>query len=194
MEDTGLVEVNSPSSMLLDQYEDASGCAVTAVVEGSRIFLHEIQALVGSTPYPNPRRVVLGLDYNRLLQIVAVLEKKVGLNLSKQDVYVNVVGGLDIIEPGYDLALCLAIISSIRDIPISNKTIIIGEIGLLGEVRPVANIERRLKEACKLGFRKAIIPCVNSETYKKINSIGLELKQVKKVTDAIIQGLKQDKS
>lgn len=194
MEDNGLVEVNSPSSMLLDQYEDASGCAVTAVVEGSRIFLHEIQALVGSTPYPNPRRVVLGLDYNRLLQIVAVLEKKVGLNLSKQDVYVNVVGGLDIIEPGYDLALCLAIISSIRDIPISNKTIIVGEIGLLGEVRPVANIERRLKEACKLGFKKAIIPCVNSEIYKKINSIGLELKQVKKVTDAIIQGLKQDKS
>ena len=106
----------------------------------------------------------------------------------------NVVGGLDIIEPGYDLALCLAIISSIRDIPISNKTIIVGEIGLLGEVRPVANIERRLKEACKLGFKKAIIPCVNSEIYKKINSIGLELKQVKKVTDAIIQGLKQDKS
>lgn len=192
MEDNGLIEINSPSSMFDNQLENASGCALTAILEGSRIFLHEIQALVGSTNYSNPRRVALGLDYNRLLQILAVLEKKVGLNLSKQDVYVNVVGGLDIIEPGYDLALCLAIISSIRDIPISSKTIIIGEIGLLGEIRSVDNIERRLKEAQKLGFEKAIIPTVSKEVYKKINSTGLEIKQVKKVTDAIIQGLKQD--
>lgn len=191
MEDCGLVEINSPSSMLLEQNEGAAGCAVTAVLEGSRIFLHEIQALAGSTSYTNPRRVALGLDYNRLLQILAVLEKKVGLNLSKQDVYVNVVGGLDIIEPGYDLALCLSIISSVRDIPVCDKTIIIGEIGLLGEIRPVDNIERRLKEAYKLGFKKAIIPTINSEVYKKINSIGLEIIQVKKVTDAIIQGLKK---
>lgn len=191
MEDCGLVEISSPSSMLLEQSDGASGCAVAAVLEGSRIFLHEIQALAGSTNYSNPRRVALGLDYNRLLQILAVLEKKVGLNLSKQDVYVNVVGGLDIIEPSYDLALCLAIISSIRDIPVCEKTILIGEIGLLGEIRSVDNIERRLKEAYKLGFKKAIIPTVSSEVYKKINSIGLEITQVKKVTDAIIQGLKK---
>ncbi len=192
MEDCGLVEVNSPSSMFQDTIEGACGCAVASVLEGSRIFLHEIQALVGSTPYPNPRRVALGLDYNRLLQIVAVLEKKVGLNLSKQDIYVNVAGGLDIIEPSYDLALCLAIISSIRDIAINSKTIIIGEIGLLGEVRSVANIERRLKEASKLGFKRAIIPKVSSETYKKISSLGLDIRQVKLVTDAIVEGLKQD--
>ena len=90
------------------------------------------------------------------------------------------------------MALCLAIISSIRDIPISSKTIIIGEIGLLGEIRSVDNIERRLKEAYKLGFKKAIIPALNEKTFEKINSIGLEIKQVKKVTDAIIQGLKQE--
>ena len=192
MEDEGLVEINSPSSALLEQTENASGSAVVAVLEGSRIFLHEIQALVGSSNYSNPRRVAVGLDYSRLLQILAVLEKKVGLNLSKQNVYVNVVGGLDIIEPSYDLALCLAIISSIRDIPISSKTIIIGEIGLLGEIRSVDNIERRLKEAYKLGFKKAIIPALNEKTFEKINSIGLEIKQVKKVTDAIIQGLKQE--
>jgi len=191
MEDDGLIEVNSPSQMLLEQPQDASGSAVVATLEGSRIFLHEIQALVGSTNYTNPRRVAVGIEYNRLLQVLAVLEKKVGLNLSKQDVYVNVVGGIDIVEPSYDLALCLAIISSIRDIPIDNTTIIIGEVGLLGEIRYVDNIERRLKEAKKLGFKKAIIPNVSDKISKKISDIGLEIKQVSKVTDAIIYGLKQ---
>ena len=192
MEDDGLIEVTSPSQMLIEQPKDASGSAVVATLEGSRIFLHEIQALVGSTNYTNPRRVAVGLEYNRLLQVLAVLEKKVGLNLSKQDVYVNVVGGIDIIEPSYDLALALAIISSIRDIPISNTTIIIGEVGLLGEIRYVDNIERRLKEAKKLGFKKAIIPKVSDKVYDKISKIGLDIKQVSKVTDAIIQGLKQE--
>ena len=114
------------------------------------------------------------------------------MNLSKQDVYVNVVGGIDIIEPSYDLALALSIISSIRDIPISNTTIIIGEVGLLGEIRYVDNIERRLKEAYKLGFTRAIIPKVSDKTYLKIKDIGLEIKQVGKLTEAIIQGLKQE--
>ena len=191
MEDDGLVEVNSPSQMLLNEYTQASGASVVATLEGSRVFLHEIQALVGSTSYTNPRRVAVGIDYNRLLQVLAVLEKKVGLNLSKQDVYVNVVGGIDIIEPSYDLALALSIISSIRDIPINNTTIIIGEVGLLGEIRYVDNIERRLKEAYKLGFTKAIIPKVSDKTYSKIKDIGLEIKQVTKLTEAIIQGLKQ---
>lgn len=192
MEDEGLVEITSPSQMLLENHQGAAGSAVVATLEGSRIFLHEIQALVGSTNYPNPRRVAVGLEYNRLLQVLAVLEKKVGLNLSKQDVYVNVVGGIDIIEPSYDLALALSIISSIRDIPINHTTIIIGEVGLLGEIRYVDNIERRLKEASKLGFKKAIIPNISNKTFEKIKDIGLEIKQVSKLTDAIIQGLKQD--
>ena len=192
MEDDGLVEINSPSQMLLEQHNNASGSAVVATLEGSRIFLHEIQALVGSTNYTNPRRVAVGIEYNRLLQVLAVLEKKVGLNLSKQDVYVNVVGGIDIVEPSYDLALALSIISSIRDIPIKPDTIIIGEVGLLGEIRYVDNIEQRLKEAQKLGFKKAIIPTTNKKTSAKLKDLGLEIKQVSKLTDAIIQGLKQD--
>lgn len=192
MEDNGLEEVNSPSQMLLEQHQGASGSAVAATLEGSRIFLHEIQALVGSTNYTNPRRVAVGLEYNRLLQVLAVLEKKVGLNLSKQDVYVNVAGGIDIIEPSYDLALALAIISSIRDIPIRPDTILIGEVGLLGEIRYVDNIERRLKEAQKLGFKRAIIPNLSEKISKKLSEINLEIKQVSKLTDAIIQGLKQD--
>jgi len=192
MEDNGLVEVNSPSQILMEQPEGATGSAVVATLEGSRIFLHEIQALVGSTNYSNPRRVAVGLEYNRLLQILAVLEKKVGINLSKQDVYVNVVGGIDIIEPSYDLALAIAIISSIRDISIPPTTIIIGEVGLLGEIRYVDNIERRLKEASKLGFKKAIIPKVNDKVYKKIKEFNIEIKQVSKLTDAIVQALKQE--
>lgn len=192
MEDEGLVEVNSPSQMLMEETHNASGSAIVATLEGSRIFLHEIQALVGSTNYTNPRRVAVGLEYNRLLQILAVLEKKVGLNLSKQDVYVNAVGGIDIIEPSYDLALALSVISSIRDIPIRKDVIIIGEIGLLGEIRRVDNIERRLKEASKLGFKKAIIPKVSDTILNKIKNLNIEIKQTEKLTDAIIQGLKQD--
>ena len=192
MEDDGLIEVNSPSQMLLEQHQGASGSAVVATLEGSRIFLHEIQALVGSTNYANPRRVAVGLEYNRLLQVLAVLEKKVGLNLSKQDVYVNVVGGIDIVEPSYDMALALAVISSIREIAIRPDTILIGEVGLLGEIRYVDNIERRLKEAQKLGFKRAIIPKLNEKLSKKITELDLEIKQVSKLTDAIIQGLKQD--
>ncbi len=191
MEDEGLIEVKSPSQMLLEQAQNAAGSAVVATLEGSRIFLHEIQALVGSTNYTNPRRSAVGLEYNRLLQIIAVLEKKVGLNLSKQDVYVNVAGGIDIIEPSYDLALCLAIISSLRDIEIPLGTIIIGEVGLLGEIRYVDNLERRLKEAQKLGFTRAIIPFVDEKTNSKIKEIGLEIIQVKKITQAIAAGLKQ---
>ncbi|MBQ8476420.1 DNA repair protein RadA, partial [bacterium] len=125
------------------------------------------------------------------LQVIAILEKKVGLNLSKQDVYVNVVGGIDIIEPSYDLALALSIISSMRDIPIAQDTIIIGELGLLGEVRYVDNIERRLREALKLGFKKAIIPRLNSKTSAKIKDIALEIIEVSKITDAITGALKR---
>ncbi len=192
MEDEGLIEINSPSQMLLNEHQEAAGSAVVATLEGSRIFLHEIQALAGTTSYTNPRRVAVGIEYNRLLQVLAVLEKKVGLNLSKQDVYVNVVGGIDIIEPSYDLALALAIISSVRDIPIKKDTIMIGEVGLLGEIRYVDNLERRLKEAQKLGFKRAIIPKINDKTSAKLKELNLEIKQVSKLTEAIIQGLKQD--
>ncbi|MBR1617005.1 DNA repair protein RadA [bacterium] len=195
MEDEGLVEVTSPSQMLLEEWSDAAGSAIVATLEGSRVLLHEIQALAGTTNYTNPRRVAVGLEYNRLLQVLAILEKKVGLNLSKQDVYVNVVGGIDIVEPGYDLALALAIISSVRDVPIRRDTIIIGELGLLGEVRYVDNIESRLKEAAKLGFKRAIIPKLTEKTRKKLKTNEVlkdfEIVQVSKITEGIIQGLKQ---
>ena len=140
----------------------------------------EIQALVGTTSYPSPRRVTNGIDMSRLHQILAVLEKRVGLNLSKQDVYVNVMGGIEVDEPSADLGIALAIATCANDIVVDSQTVIIGEIGLSGEIHPVDNIEKRLNEAIASGFKKAIIPYAN-----KIESNKIEIVPVKKLMDAI---------
>ena len=137
----------------------------------------EIQALVGTTPYPSPRRVSNGIDYNRLLQILAVLEKRVGLNLSKQDVYVNVIGGIDIDEPAADLGVALAVTTCARDVVVSPDTVIVGELGLSGEIRAVNNLNKRIREAEKLGFKKIIVPKSNSlkkEEFKEIQILEVE--------------------
>ena len=185
MEDDGLSEVLNPSELFLDQENlNSCGCSIIPTLEGTRVLLLEIQSLVGATPYPNPRRVARGIEYNRLLQILAVLEKRVGMNLSKQDVYINVIGGIDIIEPASDLGVALAILSCARDIPILDKTIIIGEIGLSGEVRAVDNLEKRLKEAQKLGFENAIIPKIRKNDFK-FDKLNIKITQVSKLTEAI---------
>ncbi len=193
MEDDGLNEVLNPSELFLNPSDTSScGCSIIATLEGTRVLLLEIQALTGSTPYPNPRRVARGIEYNRLLQILAVLEKRVGLNLSKQDVYINVIGGIDIIEPAADLGVALAVLSCARDIPLKNKTVMIGEIGLSGEIRAADNLEKRLKEAQKLGFEYAIIPKVNKNIAQKIEKLQIKTIQVTKLTDAIVQAFKRD--
>lgn len=188
MEDIGLVEVKNPSELFLSDRENitTSGSTIIATLEGTRCLLLEVQALVGFTPYPNPRRVARGVEYDRLLQIIAVLEKRVGLNLSKQDVYINVIGGIDIIEPAADLGIALAILTSSKEVYIKKETICLGEIGLNGEVRSVDNLETRLKEAKKMGFRSAIIPKINNKIIKeRIEKIGIEFFEVLKITDAI---------
>lgn len=188
MEDTGLVEVKNPSELFLSDRENqtTSGSTIIPVLEGTRCLLLEIQALTGATPYPNPRRVARGVEYDRLLQILAVLEKRVGLNLSKQDVYINVIGGIDVMEPAADLGIALAVLTSARDITINQNTVCFGEIGLNGEIRSADNIEARLKEAQKLGFRRAIIPKINSNRIKeRIQKIGIEIIEVSKIIDAI---------
>ena len=146
----------------------------------------EIQALVGTTPYPAPRRVANGVDLSRLLQILAVLEKRIGLNLSKQDVYVNVIGGMDVTEPAADLGIALAIITCVRDVVMDSGTAIIGEIGLSGEIRGVNNIERRITEAKKLGFKRIIIPDAN-ELQEPIK--GIEIIKVKRIIEAITKSV-----
>ena len=184
MKDNGLEEVLNPSQLFLHEREKntTSGNIVIATKEGTRPVLIELQALVGQTSYPSPRRVVNGIDYNRLLQILAVLEKRIGLNLSKLDVYVNVIGGIDIDEPAADLGIALAVATCARDVIVSPDTVIIGEVGLSGEIRGVSNIDARIKECEKLGFKKVIVPASEKLNPKDFN---IEVIPVKRLMDAI---------
>lgn len=180
----GLKEVINPSELFLKEYQQsqATGSVIIVTNEGTRPMLVEIQALVGTTPYPTPRRVTNGVDLSRVLQILAVLEKRVGLNLSKQDVYVNVIGGIDIQEPAADLGIAMAVATCARDVVIDAHTAIVGEVGLSGEIRAVNNIEKRIKEVQKLGFKKIIIPQSNKveETFD-----GIKIIKVGKIIEAI---------
>ena len=179
----GLKEVINPNQLFLNErsQENIPGTAIIVTNEGTRPLLVEIQALVGATPYPSPRRVANGVDFSRLLQILAVLEKRVGLNLSKQDVYVNVMGGIDVDEPSADLGIALAIATCARDVVVDPQTVIIGEIGLSGEIHPVNNLEKMLNEASMTGFKKAIIPYAN----KDISNTKIKTVPVKRLIDAI---------
>jgi DNA repair protein RadA/Sms len=154
----GLVEVENPSKVFLgDDSIKASGNCITSIVEGSRALLLEIQALTSITNFGYPKRTTAGFDNNRLQLLCAILAKRAGLNLSNQDIYINVVGGIKIDEPAADLAAALAVVSSLKDI-IIEQTVIVGELGLSGEVRFVPNLEKRIKEAEQLGFERIICP------------------------------------
>lgn len=184
MGEHGLTEVINPSELFLKEYNQsqATGSVIIVTNEGTRPMLVEIQALVGTTPYPSPRRVTNGVDLSRVLQILAVLEKRVGMNLSKQDVYVNVIGGIDIQEPAADLGIALAVATCARDVVIDPHTAIVGEVGLSGEIRAVNNIEKRIREVQKLGFKKIIIPYSNKidEQFE-----GIQIVRVKRIIEAI---------
>lgn len=159
MRESGLVEVNNPSELFLSERPvGASGSAVVASVEGTRPILVELQALVAPTHYPSPRRMATGYDHNRLSLIIAVLEKRIGMFLQTQDVYLNVAGGVKLEEPAVDLAVAVSIASSFRDQPTNPYDAAFGEIGLTGEVRSVSRVEQRVNEAQKLGFRRIIMP------------------------------------
>ncbi len=159
MDDRGLTEVENPSAMLLaERPTDASGSCAVCVMEGTRPIIAEIQALVTPTTFPAPRRTANGIDYNRMCLLLAVLEKRLGLRFSTCDVYLNVIGGLRIDEPGADAAIALALISSLRDIVIPSDLIAMGEIGLAGEFRTITSAAQRVKEAARLGFTKIALP------------------------------------
>ncbi|MBE6729789.1 MAG: DNA repair protein RadA [Ruminococcaceae bacterium] len=162
MSDIGLVEVENPSASLLSgRYGNISGSCIGCFMEGTRSILSEVQALVTTTGFGNPRRVSTGFDYNRLNLILAVLEKRIGMYFSNLDVYVNVAGGLRLDEPAADLAVALALVSGLKDIAIDEKTLAFGEIGLSGELRSVSRPLTRINEAARLGFTKCIVPkCV----------------------------------
>ncbi|OKH18605.1 DNA repair protein RadA [[Limnothrix rosea] IAM M-220] len=182
----GLEEVLNPSELFLgNRDEETPGTATVVACEGTRPLLVELQALVSPTSYASPRRSTTGVDYSRLQQILAVLEKRVGIPLSKLDAYVASAGGLTVSEPAVDLGMAVALIASFRDRMVDPKTILIGEVGLGGQIRPVSHLETRLKEAKKLGFTRAIIP----KGQKLSENLGIEVVPVSRVLDAIVAAL-----
>ncbi len=178
MKDIGMCEIDNPSTVLLsERNENVAGSIVVASIEGTRPILVELQALTATSVFGMPRRTANGIDYNRLTLLIAVLEKRGMLPLGNQDVYLNIVGGIKINEPALDLGTILATASSYKNIAIPKDTIAIGEVGLTGEVRSVNQMEKRLKEAEKLGFKKCIIPQSNKKLLKdeyKLDIIGVQ--------------------
>ena len=183
MTEQGLKEVKNPSAIFLARAEeDTPGSLVMVLWEGTRPLLVEIQALVDGSQLGNPRRVAVGLDHNRLAMLLAVLHRHGGLYLADQDVFVNVVGGVKVLETSADLALLLAIVSSFRDKPLPKDLVVFGEVGLAGEIRPVPGGQERLKEAAKHGFSRAIVPKAN---LPKAKIAGIEIVGVTKIDQAL---------
>ena len=186
MTDSGLSEVTNPSEMLLaDRPTDSSGNCAVCTIEGTRPMVAEIQALVTPTVFPAPRRTSNGIDYNRTCLILAVLEKRLGLKFSSNDVYLNVIGGMQLDEPATDLAVALAMISSMTDTVIPDTLIAMGEIGLSGECRGISNLEHRVKEAARLGFTEAVIPFRNAEKLDSSVSKSIKIIPVKNIFDLL---------
>ena len=185
MTEKGLQVVENPSAMLLSgRVSNVSGGCITCVMEGTRPILSEIQCLVTTTGFGNPRRMANGYDFNRFNMLLAVLEKRQGLYFSNLDTYLNVVGGMHLDEPAADLAVCLSLVSGIRDIPIDDGLIAFGEVGLSGEIRNVPRVLPRIKEAVALGFTKCVLPY---SSYKTLASTpkGIELIPVKNLKEAV---------
>lgn len=184
MRQNGLVEVENPSEFMLNgKPENASGSVVACSMEGTRPILIEIQALVCSSNFGMPRRTAAGTDYNRVNLLMAVLEKRVGLHLSNYDAYVNIAGGIKMNEPAVDLGIVMAIVSSYKNQPIDEKTIVFGEVGLSGEVRAVNMPEQRVAEAKKLGFTTCIMPEVSREVVNNVK--GIKIVGVKTINEAL---------
>jgi DNA repair protein RadA/Sms len=192
MKEQGLVEVANPSQIFLSQREgDPLGSVVVPVMEGSRPLLVEIQALTNPTSFGLPRRTANGVDFNRLLLIAAVLTRRIGLKLGNQDIMVNITGGLKINEPAADLGIALAIASSFRDTPIDPELVVIGEVGLSGELRSVTQLDRRVNEAARLGFKRCLVPRSGARSIPTTQ--GIQLITAATLREAVRVGLLQGK-
>ena len=184
MKGEGLVEITNPSQILISERDDnPSGSAIVASIEGTRPMLIELQALTTLSVFGIPKRTANGLDYNRLAVLIAVLEKRANLNIGGQDIYVNVVSGMKLNEPSIDLGVLCVCASSFKNVPIPKDTVIMGEVGLTGEVRRINMIEKRLKEAEKMGFKRCIIP-ENNKKYLE-EKYKMEIVGVKDVREAL---------
>ncbi|AVD36595.1 DNA repair protein RadA [Clostridioides difficile] len=184
MRDLGLVELDNPSKILISEKpKDVAGSVIISTVEGTRPMLLELQALVSPTSFGIPKRTSTGVDYNRVGMLLAVLEKRVGLQIQNQDVYINIVGGIKINEPSIDLGIAISVASSFRNIPIDEDIAVTGEVGLTGEVRAVSFIEKRIAECKKLGFKKIVVPRSNYDVIK--DTKGIEIWPVDNLRQAI---------
>ena len=180
MRSTGMAEISDPSTLFITG-TDLPGCAVTCAMEGTRPMMVEVQALLSTSPFSNPRRMAAGLDNNRLVLLLAVLEKKAGLRFYDKDVYTNVVGGIRLDERACDLAVAMCIAGAGADIALPPRTAILGELSLTGEVRPVNRLDKRIQECARLGFSHIVVP--NSDTLPKID--GLNYTRVKNIREAL---------
>lgn len=181
----GLKEVENPSLLMLSgRPKNTSGTCVACVIEGSRPILAEVQGLVTATGFGTPRRMSTGFDYNRMAMILAVLEKRAGYYFNNMDAYINVVGGLKLDEPSADLTVAMALVSSLKDIPVNENVIAFGEIGLAGEIRAVSNCEQRVSEAYRLGFDRCIIPFHNYKSLSKTLKVNADIVPVRTIRDA----------
>jgi DNA repair protein RadA/Sms len=189
MKGAGLKEVKNPSEIFLaERRSDVTGSVVVSTVEGTRPIMAELQALVTPTTFGNPRRTAIGVDFGRFTLLLAVLEKRVGLHLMGQDVYVNVVGGLKVDEPSVDLGLMAAVASAFKDVPVSARTVVMGEVGLGGEVRAIGQAEMRAYEAAKLGFERCVLPAANLSKMHKVKGIELiGVEQADEALEAVLQ-------
>lgn len=186
MTDKGLKEVSNPSEMLLSGRPlGVSGSVVTCGMEGTRPVLIEIQGLAVPTSFGLPRRTSNGADYNRVNLLLAIIERRIGLPLSKYDAYINIAGGIRVTEPATDLAIVMSLISSLRDMPIPADCIIFGEVGLTGEVRAVSNTDKRIEEAVRLGFHKILFPAWHAEKYSEFKNKGIDMFPVKNIREAL---------
>jgi DNA repair protein RadA/Sms len=184
MRGEGMCEISNPSDVLISEREDnPAGSCIVSCLEGTRSILVELQALTSQSVFGYPKRTANGIDFNRLALLIAVMEKRAGMNLGNQDVYLNVVGGLKISEPSIDLGILMVTASNYKNVPIDKDIVIMGEVGLTGEVRRINLIEKRLKEAEKLGFKKCIIPESNKKGLKE--NYKLDIIGVKDVNEAM---------
>ncbi|SKA01396.1 DNA repair protein RadA [Selenihalanaerobacter shriftii] len=191
MKQQGLIEVLNPSERFVSERpEDISGSVIVSCLEGTRSILVEVQALVSTANFGNPSRMTSGVDHKRVSLILAVLEKRLGLHIQGQDVHINIAGGVQVDEPGIDLGIVVAIISSFRDLSISDDLVVFGEIGLSGEIRAVSQVEKRINEACKLGFKQFIVPENNLSSLDldvtEIDVFGVN--QISEVLDLVLGG------
>jgi len=184
MKDQGLDEVANPSAVFLSERPaNAPGSAVTASMEGTRPILVELQALASSTSFGTPRRTILGLDANRVALLAAVMEKQLGMHLMGYDIFMNVAGGVRVIEPAVDMAIVSAIASSFLDKPVTDDTVVLGEVGLTGEVRAIGQVDNRVAEVKKMGFKRCLVPDGNLKRIRDIE--GIKVTGIKSVSEAV---------